>query len=264
VPDGKKTMIALFSLLTILTVSIIVVRVGAVALSLTGLSEEVASFQAQSAFSGVGFTTAESESIVTNPGRRKIIRALMLLGSAGITSSIATLVLTFVGQSPRSTVLRGGALLAGLLVIFLLARSAYLYRVMKKVITRALDRWTKLRLMDYEQVLGLSRGYTIFRIKVRPHSWLSRRKLSELNLGKEGILVLGIYRQVEGEEKFIGIPTGDTVIQPEDVLVCYSRERTGIDLARRDQNERGAREHRENVEEEKRRIKARELRGGFE
>jgi len=49
-------MIALFTLLTIVLMPIIVVRIGAIALELTGLSPEIASFQAQSAFSGAGFT----------------------------------------------------------------------------------------------------------------------------------------------------------------------------------------------------------------
>lgn len=54
-------MVALVSLLTIIVLSITVVRIGATALELTGLSRDVAEFQAQSAFSGAGFTTQESE-----------------------------------------------------------------------------------------------------------------------------------------------------------------------------------------------------------
>src|SRR4030042_6230482 len=100
-------MVALFSLLIIVILSIIVIRIGAIALELTGLSAEIASFQAQSAFSGVGFTTLESEAIVTHPVRRRIIRILILLGSAGVTTSMATLVLAFVGQTDKSVLARG-------------------------------------------------------------------------------------------------------------------------------------------------------------
>lgn len=56
-------MLALISLLVIVTVSIIIVRIGSVALTMTGVSKDLAVFQAQSAFSGVGFTTDESESV---------------------------------------------------------------------------------------------------------------------------------------------------------------------------------------------------------
>jgi precorrin-6B methylase 1 len=75
-----KEMLAIFSLLFIITLSVVIVRIGAVALELTGLSPEISSFQAQSAFSGVGFTTRESEAIVTHPARRRIIRTIIMLG----------------------------------------------------------------------------------------------------------------------------------------------------------------------------------------
>lgn len=217
-------MVALFSLLIIILLSIVVIRIGAIALELTGVSPEIASFQAQSAYSGVGFTTAESETIVTHPVRRRIIRILILLGSAGITTSIATLVLTFVGETGRDLLIRGLILASGVLVIFLFARSRYIYNIMKKVISRALERWTTLRVFDYEQLLGFNEGYTISRITVRHDSWLNDKKLSELRLDQEGILILAIYRKVHGKETFIGGPTGDTVIKAEDVLICYSRQ----------------------------------------
>ena len=77
-------MIALISLLIVIVVSIIIVRIGAVALEMTGLSREMASFQAQSAFTGTGFTTSESEYVVSHPLRRKIIKMLIFIGNAGI------------------------------------------------------------------------------------------------------------------------------------------------------------------------------------
>lgn len=131
-------MLALFSLLIIILLSVIVVRVGAVALELTGLSKEVASFQAQSAFSGVGFTTQESELIVNHPLRRRIIRILIMLGSAGFTTAIATLVLTFVGERGKDLFIRLLILLVGIIILFLLARSRYIYVLMRRVIRRAL------------------------------------------------------------------------------------------------------------------------------
>ena len=85
-------MIALISLLVVITISITVVRIGSVALVMTGLSKDLAVFQAQSAFSGVGFTTTESGSVVGHAARRKIIRLLMLMGNAGITSAVASVV----------------------------------------------------------------------------------------------------------------------------------------------------------------------------
>jgi len=217
-------MVALFSLLIIIVMSIIVIRIGAIALELTGLSHEIASFQSQSAFSGTGFTTSESEVVVTHPVRRRIVRILILFGSAGVTTSIATLVLAFVGQTGKAMLIRGEILLGGLFIILLFAKSKYIYNVMRKIISKALKKWTKARIFDYEQLLGLGEGYTISRIAIRHDSPLSNKKLSEIRLDREGALILSIYRKIGGKEKFIGAPTGDTKIESGDVLICYSRQ----------------------------------------
>ncbi len=217
-------MIALYSLLVIILLSVAVVRIGSIALELTGLSAEVASFQAHSAFSGVGFTTQESEAIVTHPLRRRIIRILILFGSAGVTTSVATLVLTFVGETGKVLLMRMAMLLLGVLILFLLARSRHIYVLMRKIISKALQKWTSLRIFDYEQLLGLSEGYSISRIVVHSDSWLVEKRLSELRLDRNSVLILAIYRKVNKKEIFIGAPAGDTVIKSKDVLICYSRQ----------------------------------------
>lgn len=217
-------MIALFSLLIIIALSIIVVRIGAIALELTGLSSEIASFQAQSAFSGVGYTTVESEAIVTHPVRRNIIRVLILLGSAGVTTSIATLVLAFVGQSGKAVARRGETLLVGLLIIFLVARSKHIYNMMKVIITGALKRWTTLRVYDYEQLFGLGEGYAIAKVTVKKDNPFSDKPIKDLKSHLEEILILGIYRRVERKTQFIGAPHGEVILKPGDELICYAKE----------------------------------------
>ena len=62
-------MIAILTLMTVLTLSLVIVRVATIALTLTGLSRELARFQARSAFTGTGFTTSESEKVVAHPIR---------------------------------------------------------------------------------------------------------------------------------------------------------------------------------------------------
>ena len=92
-------MTAIISLLIVLTLSLIVTRVAAMALMLTGLSRESARFQARSAFTGVGFTTGEAENVVDHPVRRQIVMLLMLLGNLGIGAVVATLMLAVLGFS---------------------------------------------------------------------------------------------------------------------------------------------------------------------
>ncbi|MGI9432114.1 MAG: potassium transporter TrkA, partial [Myxococcota bacterium] len=87
-------MVPSISLLLILGTSMILTRIAAVALEHTGLSQAAARFQARSAFTGTGFTTAEAEQVVGHPVRRRIIMWLMLVGNVGIVSAMAALLLS--------------------------------------------------------------------------------------------------------------------------------------------------------------------------
>src|SRR5437764_3855568 len=112
---------AAVSVLAVLFVSLLVARVGTVALTLTGMSRETARFQARSAFFGVGFTTGEAEAVVNHPVRRRIIMTLILLGNAGIVTVLGTLLITFAGDRGvpigRVAVLVAGVAVLGALSI---------------------------------------------------------------------------------------------------------------------------------------------------
>src|SRR6056297_4320645 len=88
-------MVAIGAVLVVVSLSVLATRIGALALEATGLSADAARFQAQSMFTGVGFTTSEAESITVDPARRRVASWLMLLGNVGIVSIIASLVLGF-------------------------------------------------------------------------------------------------------------------------------------------------------------------------
>lgn len=60
-------MTAIGSRLVVLTLSFLITRLATVALALTGVSADLARLQAVSAPTGVGFTTPESENIVSHP-----------------------------------------------------------------------------------------------------------------------------------------------------------------------------------------------------
>jgi len=76
--------------ITVLIVSFIVVRAGAVAFHLTGLEWSMAKFQALSCFTATGFTTKEAELVTSNRQRRRIASILIVLGHAGLVTMIAT------------------------------------------------------------------------------------------------------------------------------------------------------------------------------
>ena len=83
---------AALSIVILFAISSTIVRVAAVFLEHTGISRDVARVQAMSALSGTGFTTSESELILQTPERRRILVILMITGSVGLASVVATVV----------------------------------------------------------------------------------------------------------------------------------------------------------------------------
>lgn len=238
-------MIAMISLLVVITISITVVRIGSVALVMTGLSKDLAVFQAQSAFSGVGFTTTESESVVGHAARRRIIRLLMLMGNAGITSAVASVVLTFTRGSGQDLALRLGLVAVGLAALWMLAASKMVDKFLTRVIRACLQRLTTLDVHDYARLLELNKGYAVSEIEVDPGDWLSNRRISELRLPKEGVLILGVRR---ANGSYIGAPHGDTDVLSGDLLTCYGPEKVLQDLSRRLRGPKGDAVHTSTVE----------------
>ncbi len=243
-------MIALVSLFVVVVLSLIITRVATVALTLTGLSREVARFQARSAFSGVGFTTSEAELVVSHPVRRRIILLLMLLGNAGIVSAIASLILSFLSAAgPREIILRLAVLIVGLGALWAAARSRFVDQYLGRVISWALRRWTHLDVKDYADLLDLYGDYRVVERVVEPGDWLAGKTLADLKLKEEGILVLGIRRK---DGTYIGAPRGWTEIRPGDTLIVYGRAGLLEELCRRRAGPAGDRAHEEAVREQER------------
>jgi TrkA family protein len=210
---------AAVSVLVVLLVSLVIARVGTVALTLTGMSREAARFQARSAFFGVGFTTGEAEAVVGHPVRRRIIMWLILLGNAGVVTTTGTLLISFAGGQDK---LRGVAVLAaGVVAIGALAMSRPVDRVLTRVIRRALRRWTDLDVRDYAGLLELGDGYTVAELEVEDTDWIAGHELGDLTLRDAGIVVLGIHRP---HADYVGAPEPATTVHPGDVLTVYGLE----------------------------------------
>jgi uncharacterized membrane protein len=224
-------MMALISLMLVLVLSLLVTRVATLVLIHTGVSRELAKFQARSAFTGVGYTTAEAEQIVAHPVRRRVILLLMLLGNAGIVTSITSLTLTFVrpNEGPEGWV-NLGLILLGIAVLWFLARSRWMDHLISQVTVWGLRRWTHLDVRDYVSLLHLAGEYGVSEMRVQPDDWMADRTLAELELRQEGITVLGIQRE---NGRYIGSPNGHYYIRPHDVLLLYGRSSVLSDLDER-------------------------------
>jgi len=246
-------MIAILSLIVVLVISLLVVRIATVALTLTGISGDLARFQARSAFTGAGFTTGESEKVVGHPLRRRIIGILMLLGNAGIVTAVSSLILSFSGLREAegftgSLWFRMTMLIAGLSALLLIAQSKWVDRWMSRVIRKALNKWTTLDVRDYAGLLHLAGDYAVVELNVKEDDWLAGNKLKDLGLNREGILVLGIERA--GGHNYIGAPRGDTAVEPGDTVALYGRQQALASLDERRRGSEGGRKHVEAVAEQ--------------
>lgn len=215
-------MAPVIALLIIALVSLLAVRVGATALMMTGLSWDTASFQSYSAFFGVGFTTKEAEMVVNHPVRRRIIRDLILVGNVGLTSALATLVVTMLQTSSGGNgVLMFGWLIGGLAVLFFVSRLSLFQKVVDRLIQRALERTGMVRALDYELLLRIQHGYVVSEIEVMPDTFLAGRTLRDSRPWDRGVVVLAIKRD---GETIPGIPSRDDLIKAGDVVTAYGKE----------------------------------------
>lgn len=241
-------MASLISFLVILVISTIVVRIATVALTLTGISRDMARFQALSAFTGVGFTTSEAEHIVNHPARRRIIALVVRLGSLGLITTVTSLLLTFINASDtQEQITRLLILSVSALGLSLLAMSDWLDHRLTRVIQFFLNRWTNLNIRDYESTLRLTDGYHVGDMMVRGDSWVVDKSLADSGLRNEGIIVLGIYRK---DGKYIGAPRGQTELHEGDRLIIYGKEDNLVELDNRLTGAQGDAEHRQAVSDQ--------------
>ncbi|MDF9795244.1 K+/H+ antiporter YhaU regulatory subunit KhtT [Catalinimonas alkaloidigena] len=216
-------MTSVLTLIIIISISILVTRFATMSLIHTGLSEQTARFQARSAFTGVGFTTRESERIVAHPVRRRIIMVLMLLGNVGIVSVLATLVLTFVDDQAGASewLEKMATLIGGLGLIWGLSKSKWVDRGLSRWINHLLNKYTDIKVRDYAGILHLSGEYEITEMLVDSKHWMTDKPLRVLNLRQEGLNLIGVERE---DRTYVGLPNGDTVIREGDTLILYGRE----------------------------------------
>ena len=106
--------------------------------------------------------------------------------------------------------------------------------------TWALQRWTKLNVLDYTGLLRLAHNYVVSELSVHGNDWLAGRSLAEMQLASEGVLVLGIERR---DGTYVGAPRGQTRVEVGDSLILYGRHETLVDLDTRRADQSGNLQH---------------------
>ncbi len=234
-------VLGIVAFLTALVILLIVGRLAAMALMMTGLSKDIARFQSRSALTGAGFTTRESETVLEHPARRRIIELLMVAQSGGLATIVVSLVLSFsASQDGLSIATRLAWLTGGLTVFVVFARSRWVERLLDRAMARALHRWTRMQLLDYARLLHLQEGYRVTRLRLDEDSWLGNRQVDDVRLRDEGILLLAVER---ADGAYVAVPTDKTKLYPGDTVVLYGHEDALQQLRARREGASGDREH---------------------
>lgn len=163
-------------------------------------------------------------------------------------TAASTLMISFVNVEERSDgFLRFGLLLAGIVGLYLFARSKWLDWHLSRLIAWALKRYTDLDTRDYAGLLHLAGEYALMELKVRPDGWLAGKRLDALELPEEGVLVLGVIRS---DGTYVGAPRGETVLQQGNTVLLYGRSPILAELDRRRAGAAGQHAHQKAVQEQ--------------
>lgn len=178
---------------------------------------------------------------------------LMLLGNAGIVTVISSLFLSLEPTEESNHVtdqtwFRILVMLSGLAGLSFLAYSSWLDQKISRLISFMLGKYTDIEVRDYAGLLHLTGNYVVGELTVQDDDWLANRKLMEMRLSEEGILVLGIERS---DGTYIGAPRGHNELSSGDTLLLYGQAASLKNLDNRRTGSEGNWEHYKAVENQK-------------
>jgi hypothetical protein len=221
--------------ITIIIISFIVVRIGAIAFELTGLEWSLAKFQSLSCFTGTGFTTREAELITGHPQRRRIASVLIVLGHAGLVTLIATFansLRTDIIMPKFKIPLLHSVIPAHLTpwmnlgIIVFVVYSLYKIFTNSKIAGRLTDllrshivRKEIIKRVSFEELIVATGGYGVSSIEICKDSPILNKTLLDSELRHHDITVLSIER----EGHTMPNPPADTKILLGDNLICFGK-----------------------------------------
>ena len=199
---------------------------------LTGMTEERARFQVISLLTNSGFTTQESEAVVTSKIRRRLARATMLFGYAFTVTILSTTVNVFMTMSDSElgvVLLALPILLLALAVFYLLRRSVYL--------KTKFDGW--IELIGNRIMFGKKANQVVlveeYGSMVVAHIYLHTvpKFLDNTTLASSGIMSehnLMIMMVKSSNEEDARQANGNTILKPRDTIMVLGKRQTIRDI----------------------------------
>jgi len=91
---------------------------------------------------------------------------LMLLGNAGVVTAVSSLILSFVNLNQSGAMLwRVVLLVTGLVVLWTFAASQWVDQHLSNLVSKALKRYTNLKIHDFAKLLHLAGDYQVTELK---------------------------------------------------------------------------------------------------
>lgn len=203
----------------------VIMEISASALKLTGLDIHTARFQALSALTGTGFTTKETELIMTNRQRRRIIMFLMVLGPICFITILGSVVFSFQQDIIVNQLM---VIVLVFLIILLITRNKTIMAFFHRSVEKQLKKRRYPRRVALEQILQLSKDYGVCEVKIDKRSRYLDKQLSDTDFKEKGYVVLAIER----EAGLITVPKGSDTLRDQDVLIIFGNLLSLKDIAK--------------------------------
>jgi len=204
-------------ILAIIVVYLLVCRVGTIMLTMTGMDQPTAQFQALSALTGTGFTTRASEMIVGHEMRRRIVMVLMIIGNLGLVGGVVALVNIFKSRGVELNLMRAGALIILLAFIFWISGKRKLWRKLNEWLEHFIEKRPLFRRSTAEELISFHDNYSVVEITVQELDNNAGKRLRDTDFRVRNILILSIER--DGDT--IPLPKPEEVVRAGDKLICY-------------------------------------------
>lgn len=198
---------------------------------LTGMTEERARFQVVSMLTNSGFTTQESEAVVTVKIRRRLAHGTMLFGYAFTVTILSTTVNVFMtmGESQLSSLL---VVMPVLLAVF----AAFYYLRKMPFLKSKFDRW--IENIGYRLMFGKESNQVILveeygsRVVVHVYLHTVPKILRDTTLAASGImakhqLMVMLVKPPDGDARQAN---GSTVLHPKDTIMVMGKRKTIHDI----------------------------------
>lgn len=193
---------------------------------LTGIAREKARTQVISLLTNSGFTTTESEIIMSSKKRRRIARVTMMFGYCFAVIIVSIMVNVFLSMNTYEvTNLLGTVSLMGILVILYICtmRLKKVRHGFNSIIEKLGNRVMYGKKSNALVLIDMVSTKAMVQIMVRNvPSFLQGTPLSESNLKQEyNIQILYIERNGE----LLDVVDGETIIRPKDILCLFGEFR---------------------------------------